>query len=193
MVKPGRGFRVGCGGGMIVADRVTLVGRMLVCAFAAIAVLGGEARADAVSPDGPGESFGSRVTLVIPVYTHHFPGNSQFDDHNWGGFVDVAIDQHWSVIGGAYVNSFRRHTAFAGVSFTPVSFDLGKVRVSPGAMLGLDLNGAYRGHDPAEPLLGALELNVTGSGLEGTKYRLLGRTGLALVLMPGGFNQRGSV
>jgi hypothetical protein len=170
---------------MAVADRVTLVGRILVCAFAAIAALGGEARAEAALPDGSGESFGSRVTLVVPVYTRHFPGNGQFDD--------VAIDRRWSVIGGAYVNSFHRSTAFAGVSFTPVSFDLGKVRISPGAMLGVDLNGGYRGHDPAEPLLGALELSVTGQGFEGTKYQRLGRTGLALVLMPGGFNQRGSV
>jgi hypothetical protein len=175
---------------MIVANPRAPVGRVAACALAAAVLTAGQARADSDQPDGSGQSFWSRVTIAVPVYTHHFPNNGQFDDHNWGAFADVEITEHWSVIGGDYINSFHRNTVFAGVTFTPVTFDLGKVRVAPGVMGGVDLNGGYDHHNPVEPLLGALELNLTA---QRTKSWILDRTGLSLILMPGGFNQRGAV
>lgn len=178
---------------MIVADRSAPVGRALACALMAAALTGGPAWADDAQPDAADPSFWSRLTLAIPVYTRHFPDQGDFDDHNWGAFANLALTRHWSIVGGDYINSFRRNTAFAGASFTPVSFDLGKLRVTPGVMGGVDLNGGYRGHNPVEPLLGALELDVTGHGMEQTSYRILDRVGLALTLFPGGFNQRGAI
>ena len=178
---------------MLAADRRSPAWRVFACAMAAAALAAGQARAGDSQAGQPDESFWSRVTLVVPVYTHHFPNSGQFDDQNWGAFANVAITQHWSVVGGDYINSFRRNTVFAGASFTPVGFDLGKVRLTPGVMAGVDLNGGYHGHNPLEPLLGALELNVTGEHLEQTRYRILDRMGLAIILMPGGFNQRGAV
>ena len=177
---------------MIVADRRAPVGRAFACVLAA-ALTAGQAWAGDGQPGQSDESFWSRVTLAIPVYTRHFPDQGHFDDHNWGAIANVAVTRHWSIIGGDYINSFRHNTAFVGASFTPVSFDLGKIQVTPGVMGAVDLNGGYRRHNPVEPLLGALELNITGAGMEQTRYRILDRVGLSLTLFPGGFNQRGAV
>ncbi len=175
---------------MFEADPGAPLQRALVCALVLTALLGGRAcAADRQTAEG----FWSRVTLVVPVYTHHFPDQGAFDDRNWGAFVDVALDGRWSVVGGDYVNSFHRNTAFAGVSFSPVSVDLGKIRLRPGLLAGIDLSGGYRGRNPVEPLLGAFELHLTGQGFEGAADRILDHAGLALILFPGGMNQRGAV
>ncbi len=175
---------------MFVADLGAPLRRMLVCVLALTALLCGSARAADAQTGG---SFWSRVTLVVPVYTHHFPDAGGFDDRNWGAFVDVALDGRWSVVAGDYVNSFHRNTAFAGVSFSPVSVDLGKVRLTPGVLAGVDLSGGYRGRNPVEPLLGAFELHLTGQGFEGAPDRILNRAGVALILFPGGMNHRGAI
>ncbi len=188
MVTLGLG-RVGCGG-MFEANPGAPLRRALLCALALTALLGGAAQA---AEGGTGDSVWSRVTLVVPVYTHHFPDGGGFDDRNWGAFVDVALGEHWSVVGGDYVNSFHRNTAFAGASFSPVSLDLGRVRLRPGVLAGLDLSGGYRGRNPVEPLLGALELHLTGQGFQGAGAGILNRAGLALILFPGGMSQRGSI
>ena len=178
---------------MFFLGRTMSVGRVVVCVGVAILALAGSRACAANSePDRPFSSFWSRVTVELPVLTRHIP-NNDFDDHNWGAFVDVAVTRNWSMVGGDYVNSFHRHTAFAGVAYTPVSFDLGKVKIAPNAMVGLDLNGGYKGHNSVDPLLGAFQLSLTGAHWENTRYRILDRLGLAISIAPGSTKGHGSV
>jgi hypothetical protein len=168
--------------------------RIVICAAIALAALAaGRARADEAQPDAAGASFWSRVTLEVPFLTRHIPDTNGFDDDNWGGLVDVALTRHWSVVGGDYINSFRRNTAFAAVSYTPMSFDVGRLRIAPDVMLGLDLNGGYRGVSSVDPLLGAVQLKLTRAHPGNTRWTVLDRLGLAITLIPPSLKEKGSV
>src|SRR5579863_2719197 len=107
----------------------------------------------AQSSSGEDDSV-SRITLELPVLTHHIPHDSEFNDHNWGGFVDFALDDHFSLVGGDFINSYKRNTAFAAVSWEPLSFTVSSAKLAFGGMLGVDLNHGYRGFNEAEPFLG---------------------------------------
>jgi hypothetical protein len=177
---------------MISFGRTIRVGRLLLCAGAAMAAMaGGLARADDTQSGATDTSFWSRVTLEVPLVTRHIPDND-FDDQNWGAIVDVAVTPRWSVVGGDFVNSFYRNTVFAAVSYTPVSFSVGKLRIAPDVMLGLDLNGGYAGDSSVDPLLGAVQIKLAGAHLENTRYRLLDRLGLAITVIPPSLKERGS-
>src|SRR5690349_15244596 len=65
----------------------------------------------------------SRTTIEVPLVTRHFPSRESFNDNNWGVFVDVALDRHWSVAAGHFRNSYGRNTLFAGVAYLPIRLD----------------------------------------------------------------------
>lgn len=134
--------------------------------------------------DGDYSSFWSRVTLEAPVYTHHFPNDALFNDHNWGGFVDVAVTRQWSIVGGDFDNSYRRNTAFLAASYEPIEFTWSKMRLDIGGLAGVDLNGGYRHFNRLEPLLGAVNLRLSGHGLDPTRYGPLARAGLLATIIP---------
>jgi hypothetical protein len=128
-------------------------------------------------PSDENESFLSRITIEVP----HDNG---FNDHNWGAFIDIALNRKWSVVMGDYINSYRRSTIFAGLSYMPIGLEFSKVRVSVGAMAAVDINGGYRHFNQVEPLLGALSIKVTGAHFEDPKFDVLNRLGIAVTIIP---------
>jgi hypothetical protein len=143
----------------------------------------------AAAPTAAPDSFWSRVTVEVPAYTHHIPHDELFNDHNWGAIVDVALNERWSVVGGDFKNSYRRNTAFAAVSWEPLVFTPGALRLAAGGMVGVDLNRGYRGFNTVEPLLGAFNLRVTAADLHDPDP--LHRFGLLFTVIPPGV-QHGS-
>ena len=80
-------------------------------------------------------------TVGVHTYTHHFDSHNRLNERNWGLYVRTDA---WEA--GAYRNSFRRNTVYAGKvwSYGPVSLTLG-------AAYGYqrkwrDCNGADYGH-----------------------------------------------
>lgn len=138
----------------------------------------------AVAADGPGsdDSFWSRLTLGVPVYTHHFPHDDQFNDHNWGAFLDVKLMKNLSFDVGDFKNSYRRNTAFAAVAYTPINIRTEHLKVDLGAMVGADLNGGYRPFNSADPLLGAFIVKVGGRNYP--DFGLLNRMGFEAIIIP---------
>ena len=151
------------------------------------------ARAAGALADAPDDTFWSRVTLEVPVLTQHIPHRADLDNGDWGALVDVAVTRHWSVVGGDFINSFHRNTVFAAVSYTPVRFDLGKLRIAPGAMVGLDLNGGYRGFSQVDPLLAAVQIKLGAGDLAGPRYAFLERLGLAFTFIPPNMQRGGAM
>jgi hypothetical protein len=137
----------------------------------------------ALAADAPPDSFWSRVTLEVPAFTRHTPHDSYFNDHNWGLFVDVKLNDTFSVVGGDFDNSYRKNTAFAAVAIMPLRATVGHVAVSAGGMVGLDLTNGYHGHNDYEPALGALSLRLNGAGFEG-QSAFLNRLGLLTTIIP---------
>jgi len=126
-------------------------------------------------------SFLSRITVDVPVYSRHEPHSERFNNHNWGAFVEIAINEHWSLATGDFINSYKRATIFAGAAWMPVDFSFYSVRVRVGGMLGLDVNGGYRRYNEVNPLLGAASLRITGSGFENDFFN---RLGIAVKVIP---------
>jgi hypothetical protein len=149
--------------------------------FAAAALWAGTASAQAAEGADEGD-FWSRVTLEVPVATRHTPHDSWFNDHNWGLLVDVAVNEDWSLVGGAYRNSFNRDTAIAGVSWEPLSVRVGKTRLRLGGMAALDLNRGYRGYNSVDPFLAAV--NVRLSAADPDAGGALSRAGMLLTVIP---------
>lgn len=76
----------------------------------------------------PGDLWG-----VATLASHHFT-DRKFEQHNYGlGFEAATRFARLSVIGGAYENSFRKVSAYAGGAWTPLG--LGPLNV--GGILGL--------------------------------------------------------
>jgi len=131
-------------------------------AFAISCLWSAQALAQSDQSSGEDETI-SRITIELPLLTRHVPNDSQFNDHNWGGFIDFALNDHFSLVGGDFINSFKRNTAFAGVSWEPVSFKFSGAKIAFGGMLGFDLNGGYRGFNAVDPLLGALNIRLSAA------------------------------
>ncbi len=127
------------------------------------------------------ESFLSRVTVDVPVFTRHQPHNEAFNNHNWGAFVDVALTEHWSAVAGDFINSYKRDTIFAGVAWMPIDFDISKLNTRAGFMAGVDLNGGYRPFNDLNPFLGAISIRFTGTGFENDFFN---RVGVAIKVIP---------
>lgn len=174
-----------------------MIGRAAATAILTSVVLAasaaGEAHAADAQTDPPSGSFWSRVTLEVPVLTRHIPHRDDLNNGDWGAFVDVALTKHWSIVGGDFINSFNKNTAFAAVSYTPLRFDFGKVRIAPDVMVGLDLNGGYKGDSQVDPLMGAVQIKFTAADLDGPRYALLRRLGLALTLIPPSLQKGGAM
>jgi hypothetical protein len=158
-------------------------------AILALAILAGAGAASAA--DAPYDSVWSRVTLEVPVLTRHIPHRDDLNNGDWGAFVDVAVNRHWSAVAGDFVNSFHKNTAFAAVSYTPTHFDLGKVRIAPDGMVGLDLNGGYKGNSSVDPLMAAVQLKIGAA--DANAPVLLRRLGLALTFIPPSLQKGGAM
>jgi len=146
-------------------------------------VLGMPARAQESASGGL--SFASRLTLAVPFYSLHFPRDGDFNDHNWGGMLFYALDDHVALAGGDFINSYRRNTAVAGASVTPWTLDLAGLSIKPGLLAGFDLNGGYRKHDPVEPLLAAGTVAIGSDRSATPDATLLDRLGLMITVIPG--------
>lgn len=140
--------------------------------------------ADDTAPD-PDVSFLSRMTIAVPLFTRHYPDNRDFNDNTWGGVLFYDLDNHFSLTGGDFINSYRRNTAFAGLSVVPWNFSLSGVQIDPGFIVAADLNGGYKGHDSLNPLLGALTLKISGKYFDDPQYQFLNRFGLLTTVIPG--------
>lgn len=136
------------------------------------------------TPPEANSSFLSRVTIVVPVFTRHIPHDKWFNDHNWGAFVDVALNRQLSVVMGDFINSYKRNTLFAGISYMPINLEFSKVKIDLGGMLALDINGGYRPFNDLNPLLGVFSIKVTGTHFEDTKFAILNRLGIAITIFP---------
>ena len=144
-----------------------------------------DARAFAQEARGSDETFMSHITVAAPFFTHHFPKDGDFNDHNWGGVIFYALGPDISLAAGDFSNSYRRNTAFAGVSFTPWNLDLSAVQLSPGALVGVDLSGGYRGFDPMDPLLAAATIKISTAPFFDPHFQFLNRVGLLVTIIPG--------
>ena len=138
-------------------------------------------QARAAEPAGDASSIFSRITVDVPFFTRHVPHPEQFNNHNWGAFVDVALDEEWSVAAGDFINSYKRATIFAGLAWMPLRLDLSHVNARAGVMFGFDVNGGYRTYNKVNPLLGALSIRFTGAGFENDIFN---RLGIAIKVIP---------
>lgn len=150
----------------------------------AVSVHAGTAFADEAQSSAPEESFLSRITVNVPFFTRHIPKNRGYNNDNWGGWLDVALDKQWSVVAGGYTNSYYRDTFFAGISYLPVNLEFSKIKIDAGGMIGLDLNGGYKGFNSVDPLLGALSLKIGGVNYSDPDYDFLNRLGMAITVIP---------
>lgn len=137
------------------------------------------------APTGQDDTILSRLTLAIPFFSRHYPHDRDFNDQNWGAVLFYALDDQFSVAGGDFTNSYSRNTAFAGVSWTPYTVHLSSVQIGLGGIIGLDLNGGYRGHNGLDPLLAAGTIKFSGNYFEEPDYQFLNRFGLLMTVIPG--------
>lgn len=158
-------------------------------ALALVAVSSTSAMAQDAGPNGE-DSFFSHITVAIPFFSHHFPKDREFNDHNWGGVAFYALDTHFSLAGGDFVNSYRRNTAFAALSITPWDLDLSAVQIVPGALVGVDLTNGYKGYNPVEPLLAAATVKIGTHYFSDPGLQFLNRFGLLVTILPGLGNNR---
>ncbi len=128
------------------------------------------------------DDFWGRLTLGVPVYTHHFPHDDLFNDHNWGAFLDVKMMKNLSFDVGDFKNSYRRNTAFAAVAYTPINIRTEHLKLDIGGMLGADLNGGYRPVNSIDPVLGAFIVKFGGRNYP--DFGLLNRLGLEAIIIP---------
>lgn len=155
----------------------------LAAATAAGACLAGAAHAEDGWKD-PNQTFWSGVLLDVPVYTHHVPHDSQFNDQNWGLFVEYPLGPHLSLVGGDFKNSYNKNTAFAGIGVTAFHWKVSNVAVGVGGVLALDLNGGYRGFNQVDPLLGALTVRFSGAAPEDSPWKVFNHWGLLTTIIP---------
>jgi hypothetical protein len=125
-----------------------------------------------------------RLTIEAPLITRHVPQDEGYHDHNWGAFVDLDVVKHFGLAGGYFINSFRRDTAFAGVTFTPFYIELPNAELDAFATIASDLNGGYKGNNKLDPLLGAVSIRLTGTHFDGTPLQFLNDVGVAVTVVP---------
>lgn len=158
---------------------------MRIAPFALVAALlfASQAHAQASPQAPPADSFWSRVTVEVPLVTRHFPNDKGFNDHNWGGWVDVAVNSWVSVDAGDFINSYRRNTAFAAVGLNSPSATFSHVKLWGEGLIGADLNAGYRGYNSVDPFLGAVQLRLTGANFD-SNLAFLNRLGVAVTVIP---------
>jgi hypothetical protein len=150
--------------------------RLLACVLA-LALLCGPAAAGENGDQG----FLSRITLAVPLFTRHMPNDKAFNDDNWGAFALFALDDDLFVTAGDFINSYKRNTAFAALTWLPLGFDAANVRFDFGGTLGVDLNGGYKRYSSFDPLIGALNIKIGARDIE---PGLLNRLGLLVTVIP---------
>lgn len=138
----------------------------------------------AAAQDDTDSLFVPRLTIEAPLATRHVPHDEGFDDHNWGAFIDVDAVKHFGVIGGYFINSYRRETAFAGIAYTPFYIKLTHAEIDAFAAIAADLNGGYKWYNRLDPLLGAVSVRVTATNFDYTPLQLLNNLGVAVTFMP---------
>lgn len=163
---------------------------ILLTSFFLLAGMAGSAFAGEQPPSGPDTSFMSRMTIAVPLFTQHYPGDRYFNDHNWGAVLFYALDGHFSLAGGDFINSYRRNTAFGGLSIVPWTIGFPGVQIDPGLLLAFDFNEGYKGYDSLDPLLGAATIKISGHYFDDPRYQFLNRTGLLMTVIPGFGNDR---
>jgi hypothetical protein len=176
VLSPGPYQSIGSTGGAL--------GALLIGALLLVGGASGSARAQE-SASALDNSFLSRMTIAAPLFTQHYPNDRYFNDANWGGVLFYALDGHFSLAGGDFINSYRRNTAFGGLSLIPWDIDFSRVQIDPGLMLALDLNGGYKGYDPVDPFVGALTVKVGGHYFDDPQYQCLNRFGVLITVIPG--------
>lgn len=159
-----------------------LARQIVVGAAVFVAFVSNAGAEEASSPD-ESNSFLSRITIHVPLYTQHIPQGGRFNEDNWGLLVEARLNSDWSIIVGEYRNSYFRDTVVAASRYSLFAWDTSNVRIDTGVLLGFDLNGGYKGHNGVEPLLGALSIKITGNRF--SDYELLNGTGIAFTILPG--------
>jgi hypothetical protein len=152
--------------------RALLAGSIL-----ALALLCGPAAAQPA--DDP--SFLSRITVAVPLFTRHMPNDKAFNDDNWGAFALFALDDDLFLTAGDFINSYKRNTAFAALTWLPLGFAAGDLRADFGGTLGLDLNGGYKRFSSVDPLIGALNIKIGARDIE---PGFVNRLGLLVTVIP---------
>jgi hypothetical protein len=144
------------------------------------------AAAQTAQPDANDDGdFWSRITVATPFFTQHFPHDRDFNDKNWGGFVFGQITDQLYVAGGDFINSYKRNTAFVGVAYFPLNLTLSRIQIDAGGLIGVDLNGGYKGYNTLDPAVGTLNIKLSGKYFDDPDYAFFNRAGLLLTVIPG--------
>jgi hypothetical protein len=152
--------------------------RTLSCTIVATSLVTG-----AVAQEAEESSF-PRITIEAPFLTRHVPHDQGYDDHNWGAFIDLQLIRHFSLVGGDFINSFRRNTAFAGIAYTPFYIELPNAEIDIIGAVAADLNRGYKGYNKLDPLLGSVSVRLMGTHFDGTPLQFLNHLGLAVTVIP---------
>jgi opacity protein-like surface antigen len=158
--------------------------RMLAAVGLAAACTTGAAAQEA-QPAASDDGFWSRITIAAPAFTRHYPHDSEFNDNNWGGFAFYAFTDQLYFAGGDFINSYKKNTAFVAVAYLPLNLSFSRLNIDAGGMLGVDLNGGYKGYNSLDPALGALIIKFSGNYFDAPDYQFLNRAGLLLTIIPG--------
>ena len=158
--------------------------RML-CAARLVAATATSATAQEAQPAAGDNDFWSRITIAAPLFTRHYPHDSEFNDNNWGGFAFYAFTDQFYFAGGDFINSYKKNTAFIAVAYLPLNLSFSRINIDAGGMLGVDLNAGYKGYNSLDPALGALIIKLSGNYFDAPDYQFLNRAGLLLTIIPG--------
>ena len=70
-------------------------------------------------------------------------------------------------------------------AYLPLNLSFSRINIDAGGMLGVDLNGGYKGYNSLDPALGALIIKFSGNYFDAPDYQFLNRAGLLLTVIPG--------
>jgi hypothetical protein len=139
---------------------------------------------DAQTTSGDDDFF-SRITVAVPVFTHHFPHDEDFDDNNWGGYIFGQVTGQFYLAAGDFTNSYKKNTAFVGAAWLPLDLNVSRIEIDAGGMVGVDLNGGYKGYDTLDPAIGALVVKLNGHYTDDPDYQFVNRAGFLVTVIPG--------
>jgi hypothetical protein len=134
---------------------------------------------------GGDDDFFSRITVAVPFFTRHFPHDEDFNDNNWGGYIFGQVTGQFYVTGGDFTNSYKKNTAFLGVAWLPLDLNVSRIDIDAGGMVGVDLNGGYKGYNTLDPAIGALIVKLNGHYTDDPNYQFVNRAGLLVTVIPG--------
>jgi len=127
----------------------------------------------------------SRITVAVPFLTHHFPHDEDFNDNNWGGYIFGQVIGQFYLAAGDFTNSYKRNTAFVGAAWLPLDLNFSRIDIDAGGMVGVDLNGGYKGYNTLDPAIGALIVKLNGHYTDDPDYQFVNRAGLLVTIIPG--------